>query len=243
MRYSQLVTSYFPTQQYSALIQTNLMPSPGTVQGWPTTGPGTGPDCSGSDSCCGTSCVDVGNDPNHCTGCFGACNNPPADHCSGSDIYQYPGTGSCNSGSCSYNPTITPCSTACANVACIADCATPSVFTLISDTGSWSGVTTGGTNNFSSSCSGSSAPEDVYLWTASASGTYDITTCNAITDYDTVLYYHDQSCAYVTCNDDTTGCGLESKITINATAGEYYWIFVDGFSTSNGGYQLDILVQ
>jgi hypothetical protein len=92
------------------------------------------------------------------------------------------------------------------------------------------------------------APERVFQWTPSVSGTAEIKTCGANTSFDTVLYVRQGSCAAGTaaaCNDDTAGCGTGdgcgnaghhgSRVLVPVTAGQPYFIVVDGFSGSCGG--------
>jgi hypothetical protein len=50
----------------------------------------------------------------------------------------------------------------------------------------------------------------------------------------------------VSCNDDTSGCstgagnGLGSRIRPNVTAGQTYFIVVDGYGSSSGNFSLSI---
>ncbi len=94
----------------------------------------------------------------------------------------------------------------------------------------------------------STAPEKVYRWTPAASGTATLSTCNAATTFDTVVYVRSASCAgtQLACNDDTAACATGdpctsnrdhhgSLVTLAVTAGQTYLIVVDGFSGSCGG--------
>ena len=101
------------------------------------------------------------------------------------------------------------------------------------------------------------SPEVVYAWTPAASGQATIHTCSAsLTTYDTVLYLRAGSCgagAELGCNDDTAGCGTTtdpgnphrgSRLTPTVTAGQTYFVFVDGYATGNSGpFSLDVAVQ
>ena len=81
-------------------------------------------------------------------------------------------------------------------------------------------------------------------WTPTTSGTVTIETCSPGTDFDTVLYINQGAVdgPQVTCNDDTVGCSIYtgngnwskrgSRVTFAYTAGETYYVVVDGYSTS-----------
>jgi len=112
--------------------------------------------------------------------------------------------------------------------------------------------TTSGSSALAGSCGGGSAPEQVFSWTPSVSGTATIQTCSATqTTYDTTLYVRDTSCsgAELACNDDTVGCGTTtdvsnphrgSKVTPTVTAGHTYIIVVDGYASSAGNFLLTV---
>ncbi len=102
-----------------------------------------------------------------------------------------------------------------------------------------SGNTCGASQQYTGSCP-SDGSEHVYYWTAPASQSYTIDTFES--DYDTALYVREAVCdgTEIACNDDAPGApDLESEVTISATDGTTYAIFVDGFSGC-GDYQLDI---
>ena len=71
-----------------------------------------------------------------------------------------------------------------------------------------------------------------------------VTTCDAVTDYDTEISVYTGSCAsintmvQVTCNDDSTLCGASSTKSAakwNAASGTTYYISVSGYTFSGGG--------
>ena len=73
-------------------------------------------------------------------------------------------------------------------------------------------------------------------------------TCGA-TSFDTALYVRSGSCqgTQVACNDDTAGCGTSepndhhaSRATLAVTAGQTYFIVVDGYNGASGNYTLTI---
>jgi hypothetical protein len=98
--------------------------------------------------------------------------------------------------------------------------------------------TTAGPSALSGSCGGDSAPEAVHPWTAPASGTYTIDTFGS--EYDTLLYVLVGSCSgtELGCNDDAMD--LQSQVTVTATAGQILYIVVDGFSSNEGAYVVNI---
>jgi hypothetical protein len=113
--------------------------------------------------------------------------------------------------------------------------------------------TTSGTSGLAGTCANSAnAPERVFRWTPTASGTATIQTCDgARTAYDTVVYLRQGDCSSgpeVACNDDTTGCFTSepndhhgSRLTPSVVAGQTYFIVVDGFAASSGAFNLTVV--
>ena len=72
------------------------------------------------------------------------------------------------------------------------------------------------------------------------------------TAFDTVLYLRQGTCGggtQVSCNDDTTGCGVSgdgasphrgSRLKPTVTAGQPYYIVVDGYGGQTGNYSLTV---
>ena len=63
------------------------------------------------------------------------------------------------------------------------------------------------------------------------------------------MYVRSGTCggAQVACNDDTTGCGTGepndhhgSTMTLTVTAGQTYYVFVDGYNGAAGAYSLTV---
>ncbi len=89
--------------------------------------------------------------------------------------------------------------------------------------GVFTGSTSGGSTQSSTCGNTNAAPEKVFQWTPSASGTATIQTCSATaTTFDTVLYVRGSNCqtgSQIACNDDTSGCaasvgaGQGSRVT------------------------------
>jgi hypothetical protein len=107
------------------------------------------------------------------------------------------------------------------------------------------GTTAGYVNDYDEVCpySGSTAADVVYVYTAAVSEPVDIDLCGS--SYDTKLYVYDAGLALVACNDDFYGgdpCGLYvSKLeNVALTAGQTYYIVIDGYGTAFGAYVLDI---
>jgi len=115
--------------------------------------------------------------------------------------------------------------------------------------GTFSG-TTSGTSTLEGSCGSSGAsPERVFRWIPTVSGTATIQTCGAGTTFDTVLYLRSGSCAggpevAAGCNDDAcanaTGLARASRLTPTVTAGQTYYIVVDGYNGAQGTFSLTV---
>src|SRR5436309_681390 len=115
--------------------------------------------------------------------------------------------------------------------------------------GTFSG-TTSGTSSLAGSCGSSgTSPEQVFQWTPAVSGTATIQTCGAGTTFDTVLYLRSGTCAggpetAAGCNDDActnaTGLNRASRLTPTVTAGQTYFIVVDGYGGAQGIFSLAI---
>lgn len=99
----------------------------------------------------------------------------------------------------------------------------------------------------------SMAPEQVFAWTPTVTGTAVIDTCNGQTDFDTVVYMKASPCLTgpeMTCNDDsptqspacltTQGAPTPSRITPSVTAPNTYYIVVDGKGTVNHNFTLNV---
>src|SRR6059058_1304202 len=127
-------------------------------------------------------------------------------------------------------------------------CSSP---TVISAAGGTFSGTTSGTSSQAGSCGSSgTSPEQAFQWTPTVSGTATIQTCGGSTSYDTVLYVRSGACGTgseiaLGCNDDAcadaTGANRASRITPTVTAGQTYYIFVDGFGGAQGNFTLTVL--
>src|SRR5437773_961136 len=127
------------------------------------------------------------------------------------------------------------------------DCSSPTV--IPAPGGTFSG-TTSGTSALAGSCGNSEgSSEQVFRWTPTVSGTATIQTCGAGTTFDTVLYLRRGACASgpevaAGCNDDTcanaSGLFRASRITPTVTAGQPYFIVVDGYAGATGTFSLTV---
>ncbi len=126
-------------------------------------------------------------------------------------------------------------------------CSSP---TVLPAQGGTFGGTTSGTSALAGSCGSSgTAPEQVFQWTPTVSGTATIQTCGAGTSFDTVLYMRSGACASgpevaAGCNDDActnaTGLNRASRLTPTVTAGQTYFIVVDGYGGAQGTFSLTV---
>jgi YVTN family beta-propeller protein len=203
--------------------------------------------CTTGDVCQGGTCTGTAlgcDDANPCTddlcdsslGCLHANNNLPcndANTCTAGDV--------CNGGVCVGGNVATGC-TACQAVAGIP--AQGGVFV----------GTTSGAGSLGATCAVSNnSGERVYRWVPSTSGTATIFTCGTGTDFDTIVYLRSTCGAAgdLACNDDTSGCGVAdgspnagfhgSRITPTVTAGQPYFIVVDGWNGKLGTYALTVV--
>jgi hypothetical protein len=118
--------------------------------------------------------------------------------------------------------------------------------------GTFSGTTSGPSSLAGTCVPTATSPERVFRWTPSVSGTATIQTCSTTaTTYDTVLYLRSGTCTgtQLACNDDTAGCGTTtdvanphrgSRITTSVTAGQTYFIVVDGYNGALGTFSLRV---
>jgi hypothetical protein len=114
--------------------------------------------------------------------------------------------------------------------------------------GTFSGTTVGGATNPALGTCVTGLTTAVGRWhtfTAATSGTVEINTCAAV-GFDTKLGVFTGSCAAMTCvtgNDDAacTFSGLRSRVTFTAVAGTTYYVYVTGFGTASGAYQVNVI--
>src|SRR5437667_7389614 len=108
--------------------------------------------------------------------------------------------------SCSAPPTTTTTtttSTTTTTTVPVGTCSSPIVIPAAG--GTFNGTTSGPSQQAGSCASSGTAPEDVFQWTPTVSGTATIETCGSGTTYDTALYMRSGVCASgteVACSDD-----------------------------------------
>jgi parallel beta-helix repeat protein len=117
--------------------------------------------------------------------------------------------------------------------------------TVISGGGSWSGSTTGESNDLEAHCNANSASnigDACYEWTATVTGEHRFDTCSSSTNFDTMLYlYNADGSSEITCNDDDdVNCSnYRSGFSWSVTVGTTYRIYVDGYE-DEGDFVLNI---
>jgi Secretion system C-terminal sorting domain len=115
---------------------------------------------------------------------------------------------------------------------------------LLACGGSVSGTTVGATSDAVPTCGTSlnTAPSRWYRFIGTGQ-TVTITTCNAGSNYDTKLGIFTGSCGALTCvtgNDDSS-CSfssLRSTVTFTSVSGTTYFVYVTGFGSGAGNFQV-----
>ena len=107
-----------------------------------------------------------------------------------------------------------------------------------------SGTTAGYLNDYDEVCpyTGSTAPDVVYVYTPAADAVVDISLCNGST-YDTKLYVYENDViegTSIACNDDSCPSYVSELLDVSLTAGNDYYIVVDGYGGASGAYVLDV---
>ena len=114
------------------------------------------------------------------------------------------------------------------------------------------GTTAGAVNDYDEECpyTGSTAPDVVYSYTPSTTEIVDISLCNNGGDafYDTKLYVYENTCVTPShaCNDDScqapsyTAPYNSELVGVTFTAGNTYYIVVDGYGAEEGDYSLHL---
>jgi len=105
------------------------------------------------------------------------------------------------------------------------------------------GTTAGYTNDYDEVCpyTGSTSPDVVYSFAPGSDITVDISLC-ANSAYDTKLYVYANSVGnLVECIDDNCPGYLSEILGLNLTAGNTYYIVVDGYGGASGAYTFDMM--
>jgi hypothetical protein len=100
------------------------------------------------------------------------------------------------------------------------------------------GSTSGQGNDINPGCATSSASDVAFAFVAPVNGNYTFTTAGS--SYDTVLYLI-SGCSgrEVACNDDAGGT-LQSSVNATMSAGQTVIVIVDGYSSSQGSFRLNV---
>ncbi len=101
------------------------------------------------------------------------------------------------------------------------------------------GTTVGYTNDYAGSCSSDNgAPDVVYSYAPAGNASINIELCGS--SFDTRLYVFENSpSTEIACNDDD--CALQSRLTdVSLTAGNTYYIVVDGYWVASGAYVINV---
>ena len=101
------------------------------------------------------------------------------------------------------------------------------------------------TNGNPTTCGTTVTASGVWYRIIGTGGNIIATTCNINTNYDTKLYVYQGSCSNLICvggNDDSscTSSVLHSTVSFNSNNGTSYYIFVSGYSSNTGDFELSI---
>jgi hypothetical protein len=102
-----------------------------------------------------------------------------------------------------------------------------------------SGSTVGEDDDLPQTCGASGGADRVLRFIAPANGTFQFDTVGST--YDTVLSLH-AGCGVtpIVCNDDFTGLGLRSQVTLAMTAGQEVLVAVSGYNGQTGSWILNV---
>jgi hypothetical protein len=104
------------------------------------------------------------------------------------------------------------------------------------------GNTCGFLDDYDEACpyTGSLAPDVVYSYSPAVDETINIDTCSSA--YDTKLYVYENAAGnLIACNDDSCPGFMSELFGVPVTAGNTYYIVVDGWSGACGDYVLDVV--
>ncbi len=101
------------------------------------------------------------------------------------------------------------------------------------------GTTAGFADDYDVACSWTAtAPEVVYSFSPAVDTTIDADLCSSA--YDTKLYIADSALNVLACNDDSCPGYMSELFDVFLPGGDTYYIFVDGYGSSSGAYELNI---
>lgn len=133
-----------------------------------------------------------------------------------------------------------PADSSCSSAAGASEACTESDPILTVTAPTHTGTTVGLTNDHSPGCGTSSAPEQVWMVTL-PEGVASLSVTTAGTAHDTILAIKNGDCTgtSLACNDDTGGT-LQSAVSLTSPAAGTYSIHVDGYSSNEGPYTLNV---
>lgn len=103
-----------------------------------------------------------------------------------------------------------------------------------------SGTTVGASVSSISNCGTSISAPGVWYTIVGTGDIFTFDLCDS--DYDTKINVYSGDCNNLTCitgNDDA--CGLQSMATFTTVAGTQYFIYVQGYGSSTGNFELDVI--
>jgi subtilisin-like proprotein convertase family protein len=103
----------------------------------------------------------------------------------------------------------------------------------------YNGTTFGSTGTDISSCAFNDTLDVWHCWTATCTGQATFSLCGSAFDT-TLAIYNGCGGAELGCNDDDAGCGPDSKVILNVTSGQTYFIRIAGFNGDAGNYTLNV---
>lgn len=102
-----------------------------------------------------------------------------------------------------------------------------------------SGTTAGYVDDYAGTCLYDNGAPDVVYRLVVPAGVTGITVSLCGSSYDTGVYIYNSSMTQIACNDDY--CGLQSQLdNVPVTAGQTYYIIVDGYSSASGAYVISV---
>ena len=114
---------------------------------------------------------------------------------------------------------------------------------VVSGGGVFTGTTTDANDDYSGSCGSSGGKDRVFYLHLPIASNVEVSTDGS--DFDTILYLREASCAdgeEVDCDDDGGSDSGTSQIKMDLFSGDYF-IFVDGYGSSEGSFTLSVTIS
>lgn len=109
-----------------------------------------------------------------------------------------------------------------------------------------SGSTADALNDAAPDCGTTISAPGVWYTFTGIDGQNILSTCGAVTSYDSKMSVYTGSCNELVCvagNDDTPGQGTCSTVIFNSTEGTTYHVLVQGYDGATGDYELSLICQ